>query len=95
MAEYVEKRAYERYDYKAPIKYKHYDKNDYYAAKTYNYSMGGMYFECDYDIQPGADIYIKMNNYSADTPGKVTWCKEYSALDSSYYGVGVKYYENK
>jgi len=57
--------------------------------------LGGMYFESDYDIQPGADIYIKMNNYSADTSAKVTWCKEYSASDSSYYGVGVKYYENK
>jgi len=53
--------------------------------------MGGMYFESDYDVQPGADIYIKMNNYSADTSAKVTWCKEYSASDSSYYGVGVKY----
>ncbi len=95
MAEYVEKRAYERYDYEAPIEYKHYDKNDYYAAKMYNYSMGGMYFESDYDIQLGANIYIKMNTYSADTPGKVTWCKEYSASDSSYYGVGVQYYENK
>jgi Tfp pilus assembly protein PilZ len=95
MAEYVEKRAYKRYDYEAPIEYKHYDKNDYYAAKMYNYSMGGMYFESDYDIQLGANIYIKMNTYSADTPGKVTWCKEYSASDSSYYGVGVQYYENK
>jgi len=95
MAEYVEKRAYERYYYEAPIKYKHCDKNDYYVAKTYNYSMGGMYFESDYDIQPGADIYIKMNNYSADTHSKVTWCKEYSDSDSSYYGVGVQYYGNK
>ncbi len=95
MAEDVEKRDYERYDYEAPIEYKHYDKNEYYAAKMYNYSMGGMYFKSDYDIQLGANIYIKMNTYSADTPGKVTWCKEYSASDSSYYGVGVQYYENK
>ena len=91
MAEYIEKRAYERYDYEAPIGYKYYDKNDYYDAKIYNYSMGGMCFESDYAIQHGADIYIKMNNYSSDASGpeayegyrgKVIWCKEYPASDS-------------
>lgn len=94
------KRAYSRNAYDAPIMYANYDTENYYHAKIYNSSAGGMYFESDHSIKPKSDICIKMINYRADTSGpeaykayraKVRWCKKIDKDDTSRYGIGIQY----
>ena len=94
------KRAYSRNAYDAPIMYANYDTENYYHAKMYNSSAGGMYFESDHSIKPKSDICIKMINYRADTSGpeaykayraKVRWCKKIDKDDTSCYGIGIQY----
>lgn len=75
------------------------EKSYYTPAKMCNLSDEGMYFESDYALQPGSDIYIKVvsrqdqdlrqvsdNNYKA----KVKWCKEIADSFPSSFGVGVQ-----
>jgi hypothetical protein len=99
MAAFI-KRAYSRDTYEAPIMYANYDTENYYSAKVYNNSQGGMYFESDSPIKPEADICVKMVNYSPDTSGPeaykayraiVRWCKKIDKEDSSRYGIGIQY----
>ena len=94
------KRAYSRDAYEAPIMYANYDTENYYQAKMYNSSAGGMYFESDHSIKPKSDICIKMINYRADKSGpeaykayraKVRWCKKIDKGDNSRYGIGIQY----
>ena len=94
------KRAYSRDAYEAPIMYANYDTENYYHAKMYNSSAGGMYFESDHSIKPKSDICIKMINYRADISGpeaykayraKVRWCKKIDKGDNSRYGIGIQY----
>ena len=94
------KRAYSRNAYEAPIMYADYDTENYYHAKMYNSSLGGMYFEADHAIKPKSDICIKMINYRPDTSGpeaykaywaKVRWCKKIDKEETSRYGIGIQY----
>jgi hypothetical protein len=94
------KRAYSRKGYEAPIMYANYDTENYYHAKMYNSSIGGMYFESDHAIKQKSDICIKMVNYTPDTPGpeaykayraKVKWCRKIDKSETSFYGIGIQY----
>lgn len=108
MKNYTEKRAWERYNQEAAITYAHFNSNKFYRGKTTNYSKKGIYFESDLSLKPGANIYIRIENYSfsascskdCDCMGvrmlalaEVKWCKEISGSDGSYYGAGLKYLE--
>ncbi len=85
--------------------YARYKQEDYYYthAKMGNNSIGGMYFELGYAIQPGSDVYIKMVNHTPDDTycpeafrtlrAKVKWCREIENNESSHYGVGVQYHD--
>ena len=53
------KRVYSRNPYEAPIMYTDYDTENYYHAKMYNSSQGGVYFESERALQPESDICIK------------------------------------
>ena len=71
-----------------------------------NYSQNGLYFESESAFQPGTSILIRVqHNLEVDRAfrfeegfrsmslGEVKWCKEFIAEGSTYYAVGVKYYE--
>lgn len=94
------KRAYSRNAYEAPIMFSNCDTENYYHAKLYNRSLGGMYFESEKALQPGSDICIKMANQSSDESGseafnayraRVKWCKKRSKTGISFYGIGIQY----
>ena len=99
MAAYT-KRTYSRNPYEATIMYANYNTENYYHAKMYNSSAGGMYFESDHAIKPESDICIKMVNYSPDKSGpeadkayraKVKWCEKKIKSDTPCYGIGIQY----
>jgi len=99
MSAYV-KRAGNRSVYEAPIMWADFNTENYYPAKTFNSSEGGMYFESDYAPKTKINIRIKTLNYLPNTNGpeaykfyeaKVKWCRDLPTTDASRYGVGVQY----
>ena len=86
-----------RIKHKAAIKFENHFNQASHSATMYNYSPGGMHFECDYAPLPGTEIFIGI----ADSPydcgpdcyrAQVVWRKELSQNGSrNNYGVGVKY----
>lgn len=68
-------------------------KIPYYAVST-NFSGTGMVFRSLFEIYPGAQIFIRIDDYeSSRTPisAKVVWCNKLKSQDSFRYGVGVKF----
>lgn len=72
----------------------------YYGARMYNHSIGGIYFESKYTLEPGSIICFNRTTVSSEDfmPDmykshrvKVMWCKEISSDQGSYYGIGVEY----
>ena len=97
----IEKRAYRRYTYSAPIYYEYHNTNNFYTAMMRNHSMGGMCFETKYAIPKGVEVYIKMKNYAPDAAppesregylAEVRWCNKKNN-DTPRYEVGVNYFE--
>ena len=86
-----------RIKHKATIQFENHLNQDSHTATMYNYSRGGMYFECDYAPLPGTEIYIGIANSPYDCGpdcyrAQVRWRKELSQNRSpNNYGVGVKY----
>jgi hypothetical protein len=67
-----------------------------------NYSNEGMCFKTAEAVDPGADIYIMMENYSPDSLhadlyegyfAEVKWCEQLQPHEVPGYQVGVKYYK--
>ena len=96
----LHKRAYSRNPHKAPIMYTNYDTENYYNAKVYNSSQGGVYFESERALQPESDICIKMVTHSSEEPGseackafraRVKWCEKRNKGGISCYGIGIQY----
>lgn len=94
------KRAGKRIRYEAPIIWGNFNTEDYYKAKTYNYSESGIYFETDYAPKVNSNICIKPLNYLPNTNGpeayqfyeaKVKWCRHLSAKEVICYGIGAQY----
>ena len=97
-----EKREYERHDLNTPIMYAFQDSDQFNSARLCNYCKGGMCFESDHEIEPGADIYILMENFLEDTIdaefydgylAEVRWCRKYSLEPTDPFLIGVKYYQ--
>jgi hypothetical protein len=97
-----DKREHERFDLNASMVYAFHDSDLFYQARMCNYCKGGMCFRCDHAIEPGADIYIMMENFAPDDVGaefydgylaEVRWCRELIQEDASDFMVGVKYYQ--
>ncbi|UCG08545.1 MAG: PilZ domain-containing protein [Desulfobacterales bacterium] len=86
-----------RRKHKANILLETHPAGNYYEARMFNYSIGGMYFESDYAPLPGTEIYIGIENSPYDAGAdvyraQVRWRKELLDVKSKYnYGVGVKY----
>ena len=95
-----EKRVYARFTQESPIVHEQYNTGNYYGARMYNYSRGGMYFESDVALQPGTDLYIGIEDSPyAHMPdiyegfrAVVRWCSQVRRQNAMYgYGIGVKY----
>jgi PilZ domain len=56
----AEKRAHERHRYVADIAFSHFNKERSYHAHTLNVGMGGMCFESELYLQPGATICVRL-----------------------------------
>ena len=102
MTRYEEKRAYKRYDLNTPIIYAYQDSDQFAKAQMRNYCEGGMCFEACNAIEPGANIYIMMENFSPDTidvefydgyRAEVRWCRKISFENNREFKIGVKYYK--
>ena len=94
------KRVYSRNPHEAPIMYTNYDTENYYNAKMYNSSLGGVYFESERALQPESDICIKMVTHSSEESGledckdcraRVKWCEKRNKSGISCYGIGIQY----
>ncbi len=102
MTPYHEKREHVRHDLDTPIVYAFQDSDQFKSARLCNYCKGGMCFETDHGIEPGADIYIMMENFLEDTIdaefyngylAEVRWCRKFSSEPTDPFFIGVKYYQ--
>jgi hypothetical protein len=102
MAHYSEKREYLRYNLDTTIVYAFQDSDQFNSARLCNYGKGGMCFESGSAIEPGADIYIMMENFLDDTIdadfydgylAEVRWCRRCSPEPNEPFLIGVKYYQ--
>ena len=86
-----------RIKHKTAIQFENFLNRDCHTATMYNYSRGGMYFECDYAPLPGTEIYIGIEKSPYDCGpdcyrAQVRWRQELPPDQSkNSYGVGVKY----
>ena len=102
----IEKRAFERHRYAADIAFSYFNKEHSYDAHTLNVGSGGICFESNLFLKPGATVYIRIktthpNDFCNDfceglplvTLADVKWCHEAPGPKAFPYGVGVKYFE--
>ncbi len=96
-------RAFGRKDCIAvPIRYSRYDSPGVFVdGMMFNRGTGGIYFETDKLLPPGADIYIRVINGAAQVHGNedlyrghVMWCRKIVREDAYIYGVGVRFLIN-
>lgn len=98
-------RAFSRKDCEVQILYALHKTDRYYAAKMYNSSTAGMYFESEHNgLKRGADICIRMADYKPDVHGpeirngyraEVRWCSKVpEEAGGSRYGFGVRFMVN-
>lgn len=102
----IPKRAFSRQTCQARITYSEYGNSEaLFEAEMYNTCEGGMYFEANDALQPGADICIKLDNYSPEMHGleaidgyraEVMWCRKIHKEEDACacYGVGVRFMIN-
>jgi len=102
MARIDEKREHKRFGLNASVVYAFHDSDLFYQARMCNYCKGGMCFVSDKAIEPGADIYIMMENFSPDAVdaefydgylAEVRWCQKSVPESGTDFLVGVKYYQ--
>ncbi len=99
-----EKRSEARHGAEASIKWSYFNQKTCFNGKLINISDGGMSFETDAAIKPGATIFIKLETFPATDAtsfcracmrtislAEVKWCQEKFRNEISRYGVGVKY----
>jgi len=104
---HAEKRTYERHCYSADIAFSYFNKEHFYNAHILNIGEGGMCFETNLSLQPGATLYVRLKETHPDNSGsgfceglhivtlaEVKWCQEVSNGEAFPYGVGVKYFES-
>ena len=91
-----------RFPHEAPLTLENLEIGELHGARMFNFSDTGLYFESDYVIQPGTELYIGIANspYAAEPDvyecyrAEVKWRKPL-IKSSYYYGYGVKYLELK
>jgi len=97
-----EKRDSVRYAHDASIVYAYHNSDEFFNATMCNFCKDGMCFTSRLAIEPGSDIYIMMEDFSADSVGseiyngylaEVRWCQQQSDVENFSYKIGVKYYQ--
>ncbi|MFZ1984026.1 MAG: PilZ domain-containing protein [Desulfatitalea sp.] len=61
---------------------------------SYNLSETGMYIKSFFELYPGSQILIGIDDYSSSrnqVPAKVVWCKKIENGAALRYGVGVEF----
>ena len=104
MNRYSDKRTFERRNCNALIIISYFNQTNSYDAKVLNCGAGGMCFQSNLFLQPGATVCIRVKDFRRadslnDTAdclrgmalAEVKWCNELSGDESAAYGVGVKY----
>lgn len=92
-----EKRSSARFDHRAAIRLESFEVGVMQEARMHNYSKSGLYFESDFYLVPGAEIYVGISDSPFSSgPGVyecyrsvIKWRRflEHSAFD---YGYGVE-----
>jgi Tfp pilus assembly protein PilZ len=65
-----------------------------YYAVSNNFSDTGMVFKSLFEINPGAQIFIRIDDYASSRnpiPAKVVWCNKLKSQGGFRYGVGVEF----
>ena len=106
LAEHAEKRAYQRYNCEALIKWSYFNNDRLFDAKIVNFSKDGFSFETSFEIRPPATIFTRLENLFMKNMslseheclrtisiGEVRWCQELSKEGQIYYVVGVRHSE--
>jgi hypothetical protein len=100
------KRICDRFDCCFSVYIAPFNSTQHFQCKMANYSQNGLYFESESALKPGTSILIRVqNNLHEDSTfefkegfrsislGEVKWCKKYISEGSTYYAVGVRYYQ--
>ena len=97
MASDAEKRESPRFEHESRIAVKDADNGPTRISKMFNYSETGFYFEADFRLEPGAEIFIGLKDSLWSTPpnnngyraATIRWRR---TLEESFYtyGYGVK-----
>ncbi|HSQ84467.1 MAG TPA: hypothetical protein VLM43_07040 [Desulfobacterales bacterium] len=106
LAEHAEKRAYQRYNCEALIKWSYFNNERLFDAKIVNISKDGFSFETSSEISPNATIFTQLENLFTKNMslseqeclrtvsiGEVRWCQELFKDGLRYYVVGVRHSE--
>jgi len=99
-----DKRAFERRNCNALIAFSYFNQTNSYDAKVLNYGAGGMCFQSNFFLQPGATVCIRVKEFQFFSSQKdngdglrcmsiaeVKWCNELPGAESDAYDVGVIY----
>lgn len=65
-----------------------------YYAVTCNLSETGMCFKSQFELYPGTNLLIAIEDYSSDrnqVPAKVVWCNKSGKNGIFRYGIGVEF----
>jgi hypothetical protein len=65
-----------------------------YYAVSDNFSDTGMVFRSLFEIKPGAQIFIRVDDYASSRnpiPVKVVWCNKFKGQSGFPYAVGVEF----
>jgi len=96
----AENRESERRKHEASLLYAFHDSDKYYSATMCDYGDDGMCFVAGYSLEPGAEIFIRVENFPDEAEGHnirewynavVQWCEPLPDSDAFFYKVGVKY----
>jgi hypothetical protein len=101
---YSDKRTFERRNCKALIAFSYFNQTNSYDSKVLNCGAGGMCFQSNRFLHPGATVCIRVKEFQCSGSRKdnadglrcmslaeVKWCHELPGTDSAVYGVGVRY----
>ena len=98
MAAFV-KRAHPRRTLQAPIRYRTAQSDQFFGARTLNYSSEGLCLEVDQEVAPQTEIYVVMENYAPGQAGpegyrcyrtRVRWIRPLSAHRDQGFMAGMQ-----
>jgi len=97
MNENPESRSSVRFAHQAPISLEHSEVGILHSARMFDYSSSGLYFESDFYLVPGSELFIGINNSPFMSPPGVYECyravirwRKYLERSAYDYGYGVE-----